>query len=52
MPDDIDFGDFVEEERRRPRDRRIDEAKAVLLARFFPADGANVYYGSAARGAA
>jgi hypothetical protein len=42
--DDIDPF-FTEEEAPRPRDRKIDDAKAVLLARYFPPDGTEVYYG-------
>jgi hypothetical protein len=29
----------------RPRDHKIDDAKAVLMARFFPDDAQGVYYG-------
>jgi hypothetical protein len=41
------FDDYGEDYDRheRPRDRKVDEARAVLLERFFPAEGRNVYYG-------
>jgi hypothetical protein len=41
--DDDYYGrrDFVE----LPRDSKIDDAKALLMKRCFPADGRNVYYG-------
>jgi hypothetical protein len=46
MSDDYD-DDFYEEEEEpeRPRDHAIDAARKVLLDRYFPADGAGVYYG-------
>ncbi len=45
MSDDFDFGDYFDGKRERPRDSKVGEAKAVLLARYFPEDGRNVYYG-------
>jgi hypothetical protein len=45
MSDDFDFGDYFEEREERPRDSKVDEARAVLLARYFPEDSRNVYYG-------
>jgi len=40
---DPETGEFYEAA--PPRDNQIDAAKEVLLARFFPDDGENVYYG-------
>jgi hypothetical protein len=40
-----DQGDYFEEREERPRDKKVDDAKAVLLPRFFPEDGRAVYYG-------
>jgi hypothetical protein len=45
MTDDHDFSDHFPERQERPRGTKVDEAKAVLLARYFPLDGRNVYYG-------
>src|ERR1700674_5944627 len=42
---DGDYGEDYEEREERPRDSKVDEAKAALLARFFPEDGRTVYYG-------
>ena len=41
-----DWDEFLHgEEYSHPHDRKVDEAKAVLLSRFFPEDGTGVYYG-------
>jgi hypothetical protein len=45
MSDDFDYGDYIERLEQRPRDRVVDEAKAVLLEDFFPDEGKEVYYG-------
>lgn len=45
MSDDFDFGDYFEERAERPRDGKVDEAKAVLLARYFSEGAQSVYYG-------
>lgn len=45
MSDDYDFGDYFDRPIERPRDSKVDEAKAVLLARFFPDGSQRVYYG-------
>ena len=34
-----------EDRAERPRDSKVDEARRVLLERFFPAGGRGVYYG-------
>jgi len=44
MSDDVEYRDPLEPPPRR-RDTKIDEAKAVLLERFFPDGGTRVYYG-------
>jgi hypothetical protein len=41
----LTVGDIFEEGEERPRDNKVDDAKAVLLPRFFPEDGRAVYYG-------
>ena len=43
MSDDYE-GDFEGPEE-KPRDRKVDEAKAELLVRYFPDGGHAVYYG-------
>jgi len=44
MGDDYDYEpDYEEAEPERPRDRKIDEAKAVLMEEYF-SKGTNVYY--------
>jgi hypothetical protein len=40
-----DFGEEHEPPQERPRDNKVDAAKEVLLARFFPDDSRAVYYG-------
>jgi hypothetical protein len=40
-----DYKGEFEESEERPRDSKVDAAKGVLLARFFPDDGRTVYYG-------
>jgi len=42
--DDYPERSFIEP----PRDSKIDDAKALLMERYFPLDGRNVYYGSPA----
>lgn len=44
MSDDWDDYIYEEEEVARPRDNKIDEAKLVLMSRYFPGDGTGVYY--------
>ena len=44
MGDDYDYEpEYEEAEPERPRDRKIDEAKAVLMEEYF-SKGTNVYY--------
>ncbi len=43
MSDDNDEPD--EERAERPRDSKVDEARRILMERFFPAEGRGVYYG-------
>lgn len=45
MSDEFDFGDFFEEPEGRPRDSKVDDAKALLLERFFPEGSKEVFYG-------
>jgi hypothetical protein len=40
-----EFDEPHEEGADRPRDSKVDEARAALLERFFPADSKDVYYG-------
>jgi len=40
-----DCGEDYEDRTERPRDSKVDEARAILLDRFFPVDGRKVYYG-------
>jgi hypothetical protein len=40
-----DYEPDFDEPEERPRDSKVDEAKTVLLGRFFPDDGRVVYYG-------
>lgn len=46
MSDEFDFGDFFEEPEGRPRDSKVDDAKALLLERFFSRKASKeVFYG-------
>jgi hypothetical protein len=40
-----DYDEPHEQHDKRPRDSKVDEARSVLLERFFPQDGKGVYYG-------
>jgi hypothetical protein len=40
-----EYNEQHEERAERPRDSKVDEARAALMERFFPADSRNVYYG-------
>lgn len=44
MVDDFDRSELFDEDAERPRDRKIDDAKAVLLECFFSDDGTGVCY--------
>jgi hypothetical protein len=45
MTDDFDFEDHFAETEGRPRDSKVDDAKAVLVERFFPEGSKEVFYG-------
>lgn len=45
MSDEIDHDWYLRKQIERPPDRKVEEAKKALLARFFPLHGTNVYYG-------
>jgi hypothetical protein len=44
MSEDWDEYLYEEEESAGPRDHKIDEAKIILMSRYFPDDGTGVYY--------
>lgn len=45
MSDEFDHNEYPEERHQRPRDRVVDEAKEVLLEKYFPKGATTVYYG-------